>query len=117
MRQIPIIDTYITLVRNNPNYRYLWLSQLISQMGDWFNLIASAALIARLSGSGLAIGGLFIARLLPPFVLSPVVGVVADRFDRRKILIISDVLRVFVVLGFLVVRTEQQIWLLYALTV
>jgi MFS family permease len=117
MRQIPIIDTYITLVRNNPNYRYLWLSQLISQMGDWFNLIASAALIARLSGSGLAIGGLFIARLLPPFVLTPVVGVVADRFDRRKILIISDVLRVFVVLGFLVVRTEQQIWLLYALTV
>ena len=86
-------------------------------MGDWFNLIASAALIANLSGSGLAIGGLFLARLLPPFVLTPLVGVVADRFDRRKILIVSDLLRIGVVLAFLLVRTEADIWLLYALTI
>ena len=117
MLHIPLIAPYVTLVRNNRPYRYLWLSQLVSQTGDWFNLIASAALIAQLSNSGLAIGGLFIARLLPPFLLTPVVGVVADRFDRRKILLFSDLLRVFVVLGFLLVRTEQHIWLLYSLTI
>ncbi len=113
----PLIDSYVILIRSNPNYRRLWFSQIISQLGDWFNLIASAALVANLSGSGLAIGGLFLARLLPPFVLSPLVGVVADRFDRRKILIASDLLRAIVVLNFLLVRTEQHVWLLYVLTV
>lgn len=115
--RLPFIDSYVTLLRHNQPYRRLWLSQVISQTGDWFNLIASAALVAHLSGSGLAIGGLFLARLLPPFLLSPVVGVVADRFDRRKILIASDLLRAIVVLAFLFVRSAQDVWLLYMLTV
>lgn len=115
--RVSLLDGYVDLVKNNHDFRFLWFSQVISQLGDWFNLIASASLVAGLSGSGLAIGGLFLARLLPPFVLGPVVGVVADRFDRRKILIASDLLRAVVVLGFLLVRTESDIWLLYALTV
>ncbi len=110
-------NRYITLIKTNPNFRYLWFSQIVSLLGDWFNLIASAALVANLSNSGLAIGGIFLARLLPPFVLGPVVGVVADRFDRRKILIASDLFRTVIVLGFLLVRNEQDIWLLYVLTV
>lgn len=113
----PLINHYIILIRHNPNYRWLWLSAVISQLGDWFNLIASAALVANLSNSGLAIGGLFLARLLPPFILSPVVGVIADRFDRRKILIASDLLRAVIVLSFLLVYQQQQVWLLYVLTV
>ncbi len=110
-------NIYFSLIRNNPDFRYLWLSQIVSLLGDWFNLIASAALVANLSNSGLAIGGLFIARLLPPFLLSPIVGVVADKFDRKKILIGSDVLRSITVLGFLLVQNENQIWLLYTLTI
>ncbi len=115
--RLPLLQSYISLVKHNHDFRRLWFSQIISQLGDWFNLIASAALVAQLSGSGLAIGGLFIARLLPPFLLGPVVGVVADRFDRRKILITSDLLRAVIVLGFLLVRTPQNVWLLYVLTV
>lgn len=115
--RLPLIDSYVILVKENRDFRYLWLSQVISLLGDWFNLIASATLVANLSGSGLAIGGLFLARLLPPFLLGPVVGVVADRFDRRKILIVSDLLRAVVAVNFLFVRTESDIWLLYALTV
>ncbi len=115
--RIPLIDLYITLVRDNRDYRYLWLSQVVSLTGDWFNLIASASLIGKLSGSGLAIGGLFLARMLPPFVFGPLAGVIADRFDRRKILILSDLLRMVVVLNFLFVQTERDIWLLYLLTV
>ena len=114
---IPLIDSYVVLVRHNRNYRYLWLSQVVSLMGDWFTLIASASLVANLSGSGLAIGGLFLARLLPPFVLGPLAGVVADRYDRRKILIASDLLRAVVVLNFLFIRSANDIWLLYVLTV
>lgn len=114
---IPFVDSYLSLIRHNKNFRYLWLSQIISQLGDWFNLIASATLIAHLTSSGLAIGALFLARLLPPFVLGPLAGVIADRFDRRKILIASDLLRMVVVLGFLFVRTEQHVWLIYGLTI
>ncbi len=113
----PLIGHYLILIRHNQNYRRLWLSAVISQLGDWFNLIASAALVANLSNSGLAIGGLFLARLLPPFILSPVVGVIADRFDRRKILIASDLLRAVIVLSFLLVYQQQHVWLLYVLTV
>ncbi len=114
--RIPLIDSYVILLRQNPQYRHLWASQVISQSGDWFNLIACTALIAHLTGSGLAIGGLFLARLLPPFLLGSFAGVVADRFDRRKVMIISDLLRAGVVMGFLLVRSETGIWLLYALT-
>lgn len=115
--RIPLVESYITLVRHNRNYRNLWLSQVVSLTGDWFTLIASASLVAKLSGSGLAIGGLFLARMLPPFVLGPLVGVVADRFDRRRILIITDLLRTAVVLNFLFIQSEQDVWLLYVLTV
>ena len=114
---LPLIDPYISLVKNNRNYRYLWLSQVVSLTGDWFTLIASASLVANLSGSGMAIGGLFLARLLPPFVLGPLAGVVADRFNRKKILIASDLLRAAVVLNFLFIRTETDIWLLYVITI
>jgi len=114
---VPLIDSYIILVRHNRNYRYLWLSQVVSLMGDWFTLIASASLVANLSGSGMAIGGLFLARMLPPFLFGPLAGVVADRYDRKKILIVSDLLRAAVVVNFLFIQSEANIWLLYVLTV
>jgi Na+/melibiose symporter-like transporter len=114
---IPLIGSYVNLVRNNRDYRFLWLSQVVSLTGDWFTLIASATLVANLSGSGLAIGGLFLARLLPPFVLGPLAGVIADRFDRLKILIATDLLRAVVVLNFLFVHSAEDVWLLYVLTV
>ena len=115
--RLSILQPYVTLVKENSDFRNLWFSQIVSQLGDWFNLIASATLVAQLSGGGLAIGALFLARLLPPFLLGPVVGVVADRFDRRKILMVSDILRAVTVLGFLLVQDESQVWMLYALTV
>ena len=112
---LPLIAPYIRLLTGNRQYRWLWFSQVVSLTGDWFNLIATTTLVAQLSRSGLAISGIFLARLLPPFLLGPVVGVVADRFDRKKILIASDLLRMAVVLGFLRVRSESDLWLLYGL--
>ena len=107
---------YWELVRGNASFRYLWFGQIASLLGDWFNLIASAALLAQLTGSGFAIGGLFAVRMLAPFLISPVAGVVADRCNRKHILILSDLLRAVTVLGFLLVREPQDVWMLYALT-
>jgi MFS family permease len=108
---------YFSFLQLRPKFRALWLAQVISLTGDWFNTIASVIIVNRYAASGLAVGGLFIARALPPFLLGPVAGVVADRFDRRKVLIVSDVLRAGIVLCFLLVDRPERLWLLYILTV
>src|SRR6185436_15603930 len=107
----------VSLLQLRPKFRSLWLAQVISLTGDWFNTIASVIIVNRYAASGLAVGGLFIARALPPFLLGPVAGVVADRFDRRKILIVSDVLRAAIVLCFLWVDRPERLWLLYGLNI
>ena len=107
---------YLELVRDNANFRYIWLGEIVSLLGDWFNLIASATLIARLTGSGAAVGGLFVLRMVAPFLVSLLAGVVADRYNRKQILIWSDLLRGVVVLGFFFVREANDVWLLYVLT-
>ena len=108
--------SYTELLRRNKNFRWLWSGQVVSLLGDWFNLIASAALLAQLTESGLAIGGLFVVRMLAPFIVSPIAGVVADRYNRKWILIMTDVVRGITVLGFLFIRRPEDVWLLYVLT-
>ncbi len=107
---------YIELIRNYPDFRNLWFARLVSMLGDWFNLLASAQLIAQLTNSGMAVSGLFLARFLPLFFATPFAGVVADRVSRRTIMIATDVARVGVVLCFLLIRDPSQIWLFYLLT-
>lgn len=111
------MNNYLPFLRLRTKFRSLWLAQVISLTGDWFNTIASVIIVNRYAASGLAVGGLFIARALPPFLLGPVAGVVADRFDRRKVLILSDILRAGIVICFLLVDRPERLWLLYVLTV
>lgn len=108
---------YIELLRTNRSFRQLWLGQVVSQMGDWFDTIALYTIILNLTGSGRDVGLLLVARFVPSFLFGPLSGVVADRFSRQKIMIITDVLRAVVVLGFLFVRSADQLWLVYVLTV
>ncbi|MBA3256188.1 MAG: MFS transporter, partial [Pyrinomonadaceae bacterium] len=108
---------YIELLRKNRAFRQLWLGQIVSQMGDWFNTIAIYTIILNLTGSGRDVGLLLVARFLPSFVFGSLSGVLADRFSRRSIMIVSDLLRAVVVLGFLLVRRADQLWIAYVLTV
>jgi MFS family permease len=107
---------YLALVRSNRDFRFLWFGQIVSLLGDWFNLIASASLIGYLTQSGIAVGGLFVVRMLAPFLVSPFAGVAADRYNRKHLLILADIGRAITVLGFLLVREPDQVWLLYVLT-
>lgn len=111
------MNEYLEILRRNRNYRYLWLGSVVSQLGDWFNLLASAELITDVTNSNVALSYLFLARFLPLFLVSPLAGVLADRYNRKRLMIFSDVLRAVVVLGFLLVRSESGVWLLYGLTV
>jgi MFS family permease len=107
---------YGQLIRTNRNFRLVWLGQVISLTGDWFDLIASASLLAILGQPALAIGALFVVRMLAPFVVTPLAGVLADRFNRKYLLVITDLLRAAIVLCFLLVRRPEDAWLVYAIT-
>ena len=108
---------YLELLRRNRGFRNLWLGQVVSQMGDWFDTIALYTIILNLTGSARNVGLLMVARFVPSFVFGPLSGVLADRFSRRTLMILSDLLRAVVVLGFLFVRRADQLWLVYVLTV
>ncbi len=109
--------TIRTLLSRNRNFRHLWIAQLVSYFGDWFNTLAVYNLIDDLTGgSGQALALVFISRFLPTLVFSAAAGVVADRLSRQRILITTDIMRALVVLGFLLVRRPDQVWLIYALT-
>ena len=110
------MNVYVDLLRRNRNYRNLWFGRVVSNLGDWFNLLASATLIARLTDSGAAVSLLFLVRFLPLFLMSPFAGVIADHFDRRKVLIATNLLRAGTVAALLLVDRPERIWLLYVLT-
>jgi dTMP kinase len=79
-------------------FRKLWNSMLFSSLGDWLGLLATTAMAQQLSGgdyakANFAIAGVFIARLLPAVFLGPIAGVIADKLDRRKLMVNCDILR------------------------
>ena len=106
---------YVELLRGNHDFRRLFIGGLVSQTGDWFNSVALLTLLLSLTGSGEAVGYILIIKLLPSFFVGPLAGVVADRFNRKTIMIVADVLRGIIVLGFLVVQRPDQVWLVYAI--
>ena len=79
-------------------YFRLWMAQVVSSLGDWIGLVAVVALAARVSGgSEAAIGLVMGARMLPGFFLAPVGGVLVDRWDRRRTMIVCDLGRAAIV--------------------
>ena len=109
--------SYLTLLKTNRPFRNLWYGQVISELGDWLNTIAIYSLILELSGSGMAVATAMMAKLLPIFFVSPIAGVVIDRTSRKRVMIVSDVLRFIIVLCFLLVDDAGELWLVYALVV
>jgi predicted MFS family arabinose efflux permease len=109
------LSSYCRLLRNNANYRRYWLSGSVSQIGDWFNYIAIFVLLSQLTGSGKAVSWFLIAKHLAPAVFGPAAGVIADRYSRKAILISCDLIRAVLVLGYLLVDDNSQIWLIYLL--
>lgn len=107
--------TYLELVRSNTDFRRLWMGDVVSLLGDWFNTIAIYTLLERLSGSPFALGLVFIIKMSAYAVASPLAGVIADRFDRRRLMIGADLLRAVVVLGFLWIDSAEKLPLLYVL--
>lgn len=107
---------YLTLLKTNIEFRRVWLSQIISNFGDWFGIIAVYTLILHYSDSEFLLGLVIVLKFLSFAILSPFAGYVADRFDRRTLMILCDFGRGAVVLCFLLVREPSMLWLVYFLT-
>jgi MFS family permease len=108
--------TYRQLLAANADFRRLWTGQVISEIGDWFNNIAVLALAIQLAGpgrEGQAVAFYAIARHLPLFLFGPLAGVVVDRVDRRRVMIVADVSRAVLALGFLLANMMGKLPVIY----
>lgn len=110
------IRPYIKLVSENQNYRRLWLSQVVSNFGDWFGILAVYALITKYSDSEFLLGLIIVVKMMSLASFSPFAGYLTDRFNRRRIMIMCDLLRSVIVAGLLLVVSYDTLWLAYVLT-
>ncbi|WP_377273576.1 MFS transporter [Peterkaempfera sp. SMS 1(5)a] len=95
------------------DYRLVVSGQLLSSLGDWLLLVAAPFFVLRLTGSTLATGLSLAAGTVPALLLGPVAGVFADRWDRRRTMLATDLLRAATVALMLLVHHPGQVWLIY----
>lgn len=105
---------YLTLLRHNRAFSRLFAAQLISFAGDWFATVAILGLALEVTGSP-AVASLFLVVQTGAFALaSPIAGVLADRFDRRRLMVGADLARIPVALAFLFARDADTLWIAFA---
>jgi MFS family permease len=110
--------TYMQLLRSNQSFRRLWVGQVISELGNWFHFIAALGLVRAVSQAAPEVTTIMlIARLLPFTFFAPLAGAFVDRWSRRTIMIVSDLVRILVALAMLLVRRPQDLWIAYLATV
>ena len=100
------------VLRTNRDLRLLFVAQNLSFMGDWFTFVALAGLVQDVTGSKFLVSLLLVAFSLPSFLASPIGGPVADRFDRRKVLIIVSILQAVAATGLLFIG-DSRIWIAF----
>jgi MFS family permease len=110
------LNAFVRLLRDNSNYRNLWIGQIVSEVGDHFNNIAVFSLAVGATHSGLVVSGVMLARAVPAMLIGPAAGVVLDRLNRKHIMIASDVVRAVVAGLFILTVNRTDTWLLYALS-
>ena len=104
----------LSLLRRNRDFRSLFLASVISLGGDWFLWVAINSLIYVSTHKALYVGLAILAQEFAFFLGSPVGGVLADRLDRRKLMIVCDLARAVICVAFLLVGADR-IWLAYVL--
>jgi len=109
------LGSYWRLVRENRNFRRLWLAQIVSEMGDWFYILAIYSLLLQFTGKAQSVGLALVLQVLPSTLVGPTAGVVNDRIRRKRVMIAADLARMVIVLGMTLVRSAQMVWLVYPL--
>ena len=105
--------TYLQLIRENRDFRRLWIAAVISMLGEWFNTIALFFLILEYTGSEFLLGLLFTVRMAGFAILQPFIGLMADRYNRKMLMVVSNLLQAGFALCFLWVNDSSDIaWMI-----
>ncbi len=100
-----------------PAFRRLWLVTSVAGICDWMSLLALSALATQLTSGytaqSFALGGVVATKLFPALVLGPLAGALADKFDRRRVMVVCDLLR-FVL--FVSIPLVGSLWWLFVAT-
>jgi len=110
------MNAFVSLLRDNRNYRNTWIGQVVSEIGDHFNNIAVFSLVLARTGSGMVVAGVMLSRAIPAMFAGPLAGVVLDRLDRKRVMIASDLIRAVVAAGFMLAVDRPDTWLVYVLS-
>ena len=110
------VSDFTQLLKRNRNYRLTWMGQIVSEVGDHFNNVAVLSLAVADTHSGAVISGIMLSRAIPAVAAGPLAGVFLDRFDRRRIMITSDLVRAVIALGFIFAISYHRTSLLYLLS-
>ena len=110
------MNSFVSLLRDNRNYRNTWIGQVVSEIGDHFNNIAVFSLVLDHTHSGMVVAGVMLSRAIPAMFAGPLAGVVLDRMDRKRVMIASDLIRAVVAACFIFTIHSPDTWLVYVLS-
>lgn len=109
------LASYWRLIRDNRNFRLIWLAQIVSELGDWFYSVAIFSFLLELTGSAQMVAFAFMTQVLPQCFTAPTAGVINDRVSRKQVMIFADWARAGIVLTMMLVRSRETLWLLFVL--
>jgi predicted MFS family arabinose efflux permease len=112
---VPSLASYWQLLRDNQNFRRLWLAQIVSELGDWFYIVALYSLLLQFTGKAQSVGLALVLQVLPSTLVGPTAGVLNDRIRRKHVMIAADLFRMVIVACMMLVRSESMVWLVYPL--
>ena len=100
-------------VLRHRNFLFLWVGQLLSIIAFWMLFLALPFYVHEITGSSLATGVVFFVQTLPRVLLSSFAGVLADRWDRKKVMILTDIIRAVLIIPIFWVQSADQVWIIY----
>ena len=100
-------------VLKNRHFLALWLGQVVSNIGDYFYFLAVPIAVNRLTGSTMAVASSVMSIFLPQLLFGLVAGVFVDRWNRKRTMIVADLLRGLIVLLCLTIQSADQVWVFY----
>jgi MFS family permease len=104
--------TMLALLRQR-DFALLWTAAALSMLGTWVRFAALPLYVYETTGSALATGAMFVSSALPMLLLGSVAGVFADRWDRKRVMVVADLLRALLLLPLLLVPATGWIWVVY----
>ena len=95
------------------DFALVWTASLISATGDWVLFIGLPIYVYQLTGSTLATSAMFVAELVPQIALGSVAGVFVDRWDRKRTMVVANLVLAVALLPLAFVRSADLVWIVY----